>query len=206
MRALEELGQTCCLVGGLGVRLNGKNDRPIKDLDIIVLNRNVDVSDLQDALVEHNAGLFYLVRPQTRGADFMKLYFRIPRTQHKIKVDLLVSSEHDVEIPRTLNANHFEYLNGLDVAPDYFLLYHKLLGWDCGITSDEAWKVQKANTVDYTDILFLCDVLYDEGIDPLDKSHLGRRYLINLETRAHEFCETYGRGATRRFQRIGFDF
>jgi hypothetical protein len=30
MAALEEIGETCCLVGGMAVRLNGKKDRVIK--------------------------------------------------------------------------------------------------------------------------------------------------------------------------------
>jgi hypothetical protein len=163
------------------------------------------VSDLQDTLIEEYPDSFYLVKPQMRGAKYMKLYFRIPRTHHAIKVDLLLPSEPDLEIPRALKSKHCEYLNSLDVAPDYYLLYHKLLGWDCRVNADEDWKVRKAHNVDYEDILFLCDVLYDQEIEPLDKSHLGARYLRNLSARAAEFCDMYGRRASKRFRKIGFD-
>jgi hypothetical protein len=181
-----------------------------QDLDIIVLNRYANVDKIQASLVSHKPESFYLGKPLKKGvkrygSTFKKLYYRIPGTQRGIKVDLLVMSKPDVEIPRTLKQDHFEYLNSLDVAPDYYVLYHKLLGWDCRINSANKWKVQKATEVDYSDIIFLCDLLYESGVAPLDKSDLGRTYLRNFTERATKFCNMYGRSTTKRFKRIGFE-
>jgi hypothetical protein len=134
----------------------------------------------------------------------MKLFYRIPYTPYKIKVDLLLSTEPKLEIPRALRPIHFIYLNQLDVAPLYFVLYHKLLGWDDRVDSPEYWKRVKAAQVDYPDILSLCAIAKSEGLRPLSKSHMGRLYLDNFRARADAFVEQYGHSARTRFQWLGF--
>jgi len=134
----------------------------------------------------------------------MKLYYRIPRTRHTIKIDLLLSDEPGLETPSSLRPSHFEYINEIPIAPLYFVLYHKLMGWDTRLDSGESWKEEKANNVDYHDILDLCDILFEEDVKPLSKTHMGKLYSENLKARADLFVEIYGRSARNKFRRIGF--
>ena len=164
----------------------------------------MDAASIQKALVRGNPKSFYLRRSQDPTATFKKLYYRIPRTSHTIKIDLLLSSEDDLETPDALHSNHFEYRNQIPVAPLHFVLYHKLMGWENRANSDEDWKREKANSTDYRDIINLCDMSFEEGLQPLSKSHLGRFYLHNFESRADSFVESYGRNARKRFRKIGF--
>ena len=164
----------------------------------------MDAASIQKALVKENPQSFYLRRPQDRTATFKKLFYRIPRTSHTIKIDLLLSSEEALETPVALHSNHFEYRNQIPVAPLHFVLYHKLMGWENRAESEESWKREKANSTDYQDIINLCDMSFEEGLQPLSKSHLGRFYLHNFEYRADSFVENYGRNARKRFRKIGF--
>jgi hypothetical protein len=174
-----------------------------QDLDILILPPAVDELTLQEALVDLEPDNFFLRYPRSRNATFMKLYYRIPGTSHKIKVDLLLSTEPKLEIPHSFRHTHFVYLNQLAVAPLYFVLYHKLLGWEDRVNSREYWKRLKAVEVDYPDIIRLCIVADRDGLRPLSKSHMGRLYLDNFYDRADSFAEQYEPGRTQ-FRRLGF--
>ncbi|PVG01275.1 hypothetical protein CPB86DRAFT_699861 [Serendipita vermifera] len=205
LAALREIGEVwCCLVGGMAIRLNGKRGREVKDLDIIILNASADSRSIQIALVQRYHDLFFLVPPKDRAATFMKLYFRIPKTPHTIKVDLLLSSIPILEIPPSLHASHFARLHSFNVAPIYFVLYHKLFGWNLRHHAPEKWNNEKAKDVDYPDIIYLCDRIYQLRIQPLSKTHLGKQYLEKFAERAKVFCDLYGGFERRMFKRIGF--
>ncbi|CAG8671569.1 16461_t:CDS:2 [Acaulospora colombiana] len=161
--ALAEIGETwSCLVGGMAAKLHGV-DRIVKDLDIAILRPDMSEEEIQDALIDYDSDRFYLERPRNRTAEFFKLMYRIPNSTHVIKVDLLLSSHPDLEIPWSFHRNHFVEINGLQVAPLYFVLYHKLLGWEIRINSYQLWKQYQANDKDYPDIISLCDILYRAG-------------------------------------------
>jgi hypothetical protein len=170
----------------------------------LILDPEANAASIQRALVKENPKSFYLRRPQDPNATFKKLFYLIPRTSHSIKIDLLLSSEEDLETPAALHTNHFEYSNQLPIAPLHFVLYHKLMGWENRVNSEEGWRREKANSTDYRDIINLCDMSFEEGVQPLSKSHLGRPYLLNFESRAGSFVESYGRNARKRFRKIGF--
>ncbi|CAG8686390.1 16154_t:CDS:2, partial [Acaulospora colombiana] len=158
LAALREIGEAwCCLVGGMAIRLNGKRAREVKDLDIIILNASADSRSIQVALVQRYPTMFFLVPPRDRAATFMKLFFRIPKTPHSIKVDLLLSSIPILEIPSTFHKGHFVSLHSFQVAPIYFVLYHKLFGWNLRYHAQEKWNNEKAKEVDHPDIIYLCD-------------------------------------------------
>jgi hypothetical protein len=173
-------------------------------LDIIVLGP-YDPADIQDALVEYDPESFYLERPRDRTASFNKLKYQIPGTNPAIKVDLLLSSEEDMEIPSGLSPNHFVTIRGLSVAPLYFVLYHKLLGWEVRFNHNERWKRDQANGKDYNDIIQICTLLRRQRIRPLSKVHMGRLYLQNLALRAQEFADEYGGEANSKLRSVGFD-
>ncbi|KAG8763369.1 hypothetical protein FRC20_008129 [Serendipita sp. 405] len=201
--ALEAVGETqCCLVGGMALRLNGIR-RQVKDLDIVVLSSETDTETLKRALVEHEPDRFQLQHPFDSHGTSMKLYYRIPRTAHRIRIDLLLSTNPEVEIPDGMHQNHFVYLNGLATAPLYFLLYHKLLGWDRRINSSQQWQREKATDVDYHDVLRLCDILYRKGVKPLEKTHGGKTYLALFRKRSDAFGGRYEQAVARRFEKIG---
>ncbi|KIM29822.1 hypothetical protein M408DRAFT_328630 [Serendipita vermifera MAFF 305830] len=202
--ALDEIGETwCCLVGGLAVKLYGTDHR-VSDLDILVLSPDTDQRGVQDALVELQPDRFLLQRPREPNVDFMKLYYRIPGTKHRIKIDLLLSTTPELEIPQALRPSHFVYSNNLPLAPLYFTLYHKLLGWDKRITAKASWRRKKAWVKDSPDILGLCDIAANQGLRPLSKSHMGREYRVNFQSRAQAFVRRYGGDAGEKFRRIGF--
>ncbi|KIM29828.1 hypothetical protein M408DRAFT_328632 [Serendipita vermifera MAFF 305830] len=204
IEALKGVGETwCCLIGGLAVNLLGVSHY-VADIDILVLRPQMDKETVQDALVYRWPYNFSLETPLTPGADFMKLFYHIPRTNHKIKVDLLFSTELDLEIPYGLQAGHFVYSGNLPLAPLYFVLYHKLMGWDIRISSPENWKRSKASQIDAPDIISLCVIAARESLIPLSKSHLGREYLYNFHSRVEAFVSWYGDDARRLFRRIGF--
>ncbi|KAG8831546.1 hypothetical protein FRC17_002997 [Serendipita sp. 399] len=203
--ALSDIGETwCCLVGGLAAELHGV-DRTSKDLDIAVLRPDMSAREIQDALVDLYPARFYLERPRDRNADFLKLMYRIPYTNHVIRVDLLLQNNPDLEIPSTFHRNHFVMINQLHVAPLYFVLYHKLLGWERRIYAPQYWKRRQAHEKDHDDILELCFLLYRAGIQPLSKAHMGRLYLENFKSRAEDFAERYEGIARTRLRMIGFD-
>jgi hypothetical protein len=135
----------------------------------------------------------------------MKLYYNIPRTEYSTKVDLLLSTTPEVEIPTSLHTNHFEVINELRVAPLYFLLYHKLVGWELRSSSGERWREEIADGQDKEDILALCDIAYEDDIEPLSKSHMGSMYLDNFARRVDLFIDEYDGAWKRKFRRIGFD-
>jgi hypothetical protein len=170
----------------------------------LILDPETDAASIQNALVRENPKSFYLRRPQDPTATFRKLFYHIPRTSYVIKIDLLLSNEEDLETPVALHSNHFEYWNQIPVAPLHFVLYHKLMGWENRVNSEENWRREKANSTDYRDIINLCDTSFEEGLHPLSKSHLGRFYLDNFESRVDSFVESYGRNARKRFRKIGF--
>jgi hypothetical protein len=221
LEALDDIGETwCCLVGGMAARLYGvdrlvKVVRPVtlgcmlaelvQDLDIVVLRPEMSEEDIQNALVDYDSDRFYLERPRDRTVDFYKLMYRIPNTTHVIKIDLLLNDNPDLEIPWTFHRNHFVIIADLKVAPLYYVLYHKLLGWELRINSYQRWKQDQANSKDYTDIIALCDLMYRSGVRPLSKAHMGRQYLDNYQRRAEYFAETYGSIARDRLWRIGID-
>ncbi|PVF95465.1 hypothetical protein CPB86DRAFT_788021 [Serendipita vermifera] len=205
LEALAEIGETwCCLVGGMAAKLHSV-ERVVKDLDIVVLRPDMSEEEIQDALVDYDSVSFYLEGPRNRGVDFFKLMYRILNSTHVIKVDLLLNSEPDLEIPWTFHRNHFVTIHGLQVAPLYFVLYHKLLRWDIQINSYQRWKQDQATEKDYPDIISLCNIIYRAGVWPLTKAHMGRQYLDNFEKRVDDFIETYGNKARRKFERIGFN-
>jgi hypothetical protein len=164
-----------------------------------------DPADIQDALVEYDPESFYLERPRDRTASFNKLMYQIPGTNFAIKVDLLLSSEEDMEIPSSFSPSHFVTIRGLSVAPLYFVLYHKLLGWEVRVNHNERWKRDQANGKDYNDIIEICILLRRQRIRPLSKVHMGRLYLQNLALRAQEFADEYGSEANSKLRSVGFD-
>ncbi|CAG7850849.1 SubName: Full=Uncharacterized protein {ECO:0000313/EMBL:CCA73073.1} [Serendipita indica DSM 11827] len=204
--ALEGVGEPwCCLVGGMAARLWGV-ERIVKDIDVIVLCPAVDAETLKRWLCERYPDKFFLRTPRTPGASWRTLYLQIPRTSIVLKVDLLLSTTSDVEIPSGFHRNHFIHLNNLPVAPLYLVLYHKLLGWEKRIHSLQAWECQKADQVDYHDILELCELVWEHKILPRSKSHMGRFYLEMFEFRARYFCEYYPGTLPRKcFMDIGFN-
>lgn len=206
IKALEDVGEPwCCFVGGMAARLWGVR-RTIKDLDVIVLQPDVDPETLKRSICQRYPHLFYLKRPRNRHHTWRKLYLHIPRTQHKVKVDILLSTEKNLEVPDGFHRNHFVHINGLPVAPLYFVLYHKLLGWEDRVASRERWKKEKADDVDYPDIIRLCEILRQHGIYPLSKTHMGRLYKENFQRRAEYFCERYDKDLPRmRLEAIGFN-
>lgn len=135
----------------------------------------------------------------------MKLYYIVPRSNHAIKVDLLLSTEPAVEISPGLLNNHFEIINGLRVAPLYFVLYHKLLGWEIRVDSGEDWRVDQADSRDKSDIMRLCDIANDLDLEPRTKSHMGREYLNNFDLRVDSFINYYDGAGRRKFRKLGFD-
>jgi hypothetical protein len=133
----------------------------------------------------------------------MKLYYRIEDSQD-IKVDLLLNSNPELEIPLQMVPSHFEYIADLPVAPLYFVLYHKLLGWEDRVNASEFWKRKRAGTRDYNHILGLCQEAWYRDVYPLSKSHMGRLYLDNFYRRADGFTDQYP--VAEYFRRIGFGF
>lgn len=170
----------------------------------MVLRPDNDEEGIQDALVNYDPQGFYLERPRQRNADFLKLMYRIPGTTSVIKVDLLLETVPELEIPHTFHRNHFVYTRGLPVAPLYFVLYHKLLGWDDRVSSNRRWKREQAHGKDHDDIISLCNIHRRRGIWPLSKAHMGRQYLQNFQTRAEEFADCYEGNERHKFQAIGF--
>jgi hypothetical protein len=148
---------------------------------------------------------FFLRRPRNRKANWMLLRYRIPGTSRSIKIDLLLQSEPAVEIPTTFHRNHFLFINDLPVAPLYFVLYHKLLGWDWRLKTGPGWRKKDAHSKDHDDIYALCLKIGKEGSLPLRKTHMGRLYKTNFFTRAAAFCNMYKGDERRAFQMIGFD-
>jgi hypothetical protein len=174
-------------------------------LDIVVLRPEADEEDIQYALVNYDSDRFYLTSPRDRTADFNKLMYRIPGTSSVIKIDLLLSTVPELEIPSTFHRNHFVYINGLAVAPLYFVLYHKLLGWQDRVYHHKRWKRDQADGKDYDDIIELCAILRRQRIFPLSKAHMGRAYLDNFSSRAEDFSSSYNGEGPSRFRAIGFD-
>ena len=134
----------------------------------------------------------------------MVLYYRIPYTRYEVKVDLLLSTEPDLEIPYSLRPSHCSFIDNLLVAPLYFVLYHKLIGWDHRVDSPDDWRREKA-AKDYQDIIGLCRCISRDRIQPLSKAHMGRLYLDNFSRRADTFVDWYGKTAGVWFRRIGFN-
>jgi hypothetical protein len=121
-----------------------------------------------------------------------------------IKVDLLLSGEENMEIPSAFSPNHFVTIRGLPVAPLYYVLYHKLLGWEIRVNHNQGWKRNEANGKDYNDIIQLCTLLRRQRIRPLSKVHMGRLYLQNLESRAQDFAAEYEGEAISKLRSVGF--
>ena len=147
---------------------------------------------------------FYILPPRRPNPTFMKLFYRIPRTPHNIRVDLLLSTVPELEIPRFLIWKHFVYLNQLPVAPLHFVLYHKLLGWQERTNAQEPWKRKKARETDKDDIIGLCVIAYRNRLRPLSKSHMGGQFLDNFRRRADDFVQNHGRIARTWFRRLHF--
>jgi hypothetical protein len=168
------------------------------------LNPSANTLSIQLALIQKFPDRFFLVPSKNKAATFMKLHCEIPKTSHTIKVDLLLSSIPVLEIPATLYQSHFVSLHSLDVAPIYFVLYHKLFGWHLRYHAPEKWNNEKAREVDYPDVIYLCDRIYQLRIQPLTKTYLGKQYLEKFAERATLFCGIYGGLAKRMFKRIGF--
>lgn len=163
----------------------------------------MDEEDIQDALVEYSDG-FYLEEPQNPDANFMKLRFMIPRTHRSIKVDLLLSHDPEIEIPRAFKSNHIVTKDGLETAPLDIVLYHKLLGWECRAYADEYWKRDKADGRDYEDIISLCDIMHRQRIQPLNTQRIGHAYVRRFEQRAQDFAHHYYGPTFYKLRRIGF--
>ncbi|KAG8780982.1 hypothetical protein FRC20_002735 [Serendipita sp. 405] len=204
--ALADIGEDwTCLVGGMAAKLHGV-ERRVKDLDIAVLHPYKSEEDIQDDLADHYSGRFYLVPSQDPTQTFLKPMYRIPGTTHNIKVDLLLGSDPAVEIPSTFHRNHFVEIDGLPVAPLYYVLYHKLLGWDIRSSDPKRhWKRKQAREKDYPDIIALCQLLYNNRIRPLSKGHMGRLYLCNYQARAEILADYYADEGQARthLRRIG---
>lgn len=217
MNYLEILGERqTCLIGGLAVRLQGiiippsetPNQNPrtrrIPDIDIVILKTSKkDIAEIQRDLELNWPERFFLVPSVKPGATFKKLHYRVPLTSLSIKVDLLMSDAPELEISPHLHWNHFEVIDGLRVAPIYFLLYHKLLGWEKRISSEEKYHHIKIKLRDIPHIEGLCKLARQRGQLPLSKSHMGRLYLNNLRYRAADFTHHY-QGTNRLFRQIGF--
>jgi hypothetical protein len=135
----------------------------------------------------------------------MLLRYRIPGTRRSIKIDLLLQSESAVEIPKNFHVKHFLWINNLPVAPLYFVLYHKLLGWQWRLKTGPGWRRKDAHTKDHDDIYRLCVKMGEEGSLPLRKTHMGRLYKDNFLVRATAFCKMYKGDEGRAFRTIGFD-
>jgi hypothetical protein len=157
-------------------------------------------------LVSRRRNDFYLAVPKKPGATFKILKYRIPGTLRTIKIDLLLSNEPNVEIPRSLLPSHFVSRNGLPVAPIYFVLYHKLIGWEDRVNSLTGWRQRKAANVDYPDIINLCHIADEFDVKPLSKTHMGAVYLQNFRIRANRFMEHYDWRSTptSAFRQLGF--
>lgn len=199
LRALYRISETrCCLIGGLAVKLLGA-DHDVSDIDILVLDPETDQRDIQDALIDLYPDDFGLEYPEQPNVSFMKLFYHIPGVGYPIKIDLLLSTAPGVEIPRTLRLSHFVWPYGLPVAPIYFVLYHKLLGWEKRI---ESGRLEQARDKDCPDILNLCIIAASQSVRPLSKSHMGREYLYKFWERAENFVKWYGGDSGKKFRRI----
>ncbi|KAG8831547.1 hypothetical protein FRC17_002998 [Serendipita sp. 399] len=202
--ALHKIGESwCCLVGGMAAKLHGVQRDRVKDLDIAVLRSGRSQAEIKRRLCKYDPEAFFLELPRRKNADFLLLKYEI-REGCRIRIDLLLHNNPEAEIPPSLHWNHFEWISSMPVAPLYFVLYHKLLGWEWRMGTGEGWRVHDANNKDYEDIIQLCDLLRDQSIVPLSKSHLGRAYLKEFPRRARLFANTYGE-ARRRLYEIGFD-
>jgi hypothetical protein len=175
-----------------------------QDLDFLVLSPRLNPLALQMALRRLQPAHFSLKKPRRLNAKFMLLKYRIPGTTYKIKIDLLHSTEAKVEIPQSLRPIHFNYVNNLPVAPLYFILYHKLLGWELNLHAREPYKRYKKAPLDHMDIIKLCNMAKRQGVRPLSKSHMGRLYLHNFRQRANRFMDHYGNDTKKVFQQVGF--
>lgn len=168
-----------------------------------------NAAGIQRALLTAFPKDFSLKRPKKKAGRyttaFFNLYFNIPKTDQAIKVDLLLWSVPEIEILVELKKDYIEMINTLRVAPLYFVLYHKLLGWEKRKSSGEAWKEEIAHGQDKKDILRLCDIAYGSGLKPLSKAHMGKIYIDNFSRRADLFVDEYNDEGRVKLRLIGFN-
>lgn len=201
IKALHEIEETwCCLAGDMAMRLHGFR-REVKSLEILVVRPETNKAAIQQALTQYDSDRFFTLsaRKQSNGP---RLYYRIPRTPHSIKVDLLLSDDPDDGVPDNLHTKHFEEINDLNVAPFHFLLFQEIARWSkVGQDPDSEDEVEDSHKA----IMRIGQLLDEEDFHPLKKTHLGREYLDGFSERVRIFCSYYGSSARSRFRAIGFD-
>jgi hypothetical protein len=172
-------------------------------LEILVLRPDADKVAIQDALVENDSEHFFTLSARKSHKGSRMLYYRIPRTPHSIKVDLLLSDDSDSEIPNNLHVNHFENINDVRVAPLQFVLYQELGRWYEEHSDEDSDDEDQEES--HKAILRMAQILQNEEVNPLEKTHLGRDHLQELNSRVSAFCSTYGPAAAGQFRVIGFE-
>ncbi|KAG5636239.1 hypothetical protein H0H81_008669 [Sphagnurus paluster] len=174
-----------CFVGGMACKLLGNTRRPnvsiasspnnlssdptiVQDLDILCLTSTWTQEALKQRLVALDAG-FYLIAARSPLATYKVLWYRLPVTDSRVKVDLLFPGVMNIPVippTRIITPSTDAYANRdkLRCAPPALVLLLKLQAWQDHRDAFESrfWGKQY---VDADDLMALLPVVCAMGVD-----------------------------------------
>ncbi|KAH9848592.1 hypothetical protein C2E23DRAFT_889036 [Lenzites betulinus] len=122
----EEKGLKCCLIGSVASYLYGVKRTP-NDVDLVVLTHIYGQEYLKEVLVRADAQ-YTLVRSRNPSATYRVLWYRIPGTFQRCKVDVLIPGILDIpDVPLArISTPSPHLLPAMPLIPQLLL---KLQGW-----------------------------------------------------------------------------
>ncbi|KAI0672033.1 hypothetical protein C8Q78DRAFT_718606 [Trametes maxima] len=156
----EQRDLKCCLMGSVASHLYGVSRAP-NDVDIVVLSADYTQEELKSMLVE-SSSRFMLVRSRNPRATYRVLWYRVPGTYERCKVDILIPGILNVPAVPTnsvvMNARH-----NLPVMPLIPQLLLKLQGWEDHRASTRR-DMRFKQYLDVRDIDALLEIVCDKGV------------------------------------------
>ncbi|KAI0649647.1 hypothetical protein C8Q79DRAFT_337305 [Trametes meyenii] len=155
----ESRGLKCCLMGSVASYLYGVSRAP-NDVDMVVLSIDYTQEDLKAMLVQSDPH-FTLVRSRNPRATYRVLWYRIPNTYKRCKVDILIPGVLNVpDLPPNSVVTNARY--NLPIMPLIPQLLLKLQGWSDHRASTRT-DMQLKQYLDVRDIDALLDIVCNKG-------------------------------------------
>ncbi|OSC99235.1 hypothetical protein PYCCODRAFT_1373451 [Trametes coccinea BRFM310] len=151
----EQRKLRCCLMGSVASYLYGVSRQP-NDVDIVVLSTVYSQEALKEMLV-HDDKQFQLVRSRNPRATYRVLWYRIPETYQRCKVDILIPGILNVPAVqyRYITSPKPHYLPLMPLIPQLLL---KLQGWADHRVSHRS-DMRAKQYIDVRDVDALLDIV-----------------------------------------------
>ncbi|KAI0365374.1 hypothetical protein BV20DRAFT_1028094 [Pilatotrama ljubarskyi] len=198
----ERRGLKSCLMGSVASYLYGVSRTP-NDVDLVVLTTVYTQESLKEMLVQDNKQ-FTLVRSRNPRATYRVLWYRIPGTYQRCKVDILIPGILNVPVvpEEHIFTKAPHYLPMMPLIPQLLL---KLQGWSDHRASPRS-DMKFKQYVDVLDIDALLEIVCKRKlrIDDKDARWVPESMIVDALSTLRKYVLFASTGSVWNWRSIGF--